>query len=158
MYDFDWKELYKLSNFVKKHLNESFPYITPVGEERFLENIKNGRLFGHVQCEIQVPEIFRENFCQVPSNLQEQKRFQRWHWPASESIRWIKSIFDSTSRMLISRYFLETGAVTTPSFIWIRGWCAKIIPLYSTLKQSASAILANLQRMLEERKRRESKH
>ena len=43
-----WK-LLKSENIVKKDLRESFPYKMRLREERFLENIKNGRLFRFVK-------------------------------------------------------------------------------------------------------------
>ena len=38
----------------------------PLTEERLLERIKSGSLFGYVQGDIEVPEILREAFANFP--------------------------------------------------------------------------------------------
>ena len=66
MYECEWWQLYKTDVVVKQHLRESFPYKTPLTEERLLEKIKNGSLFGYVQCDIEVPPALREKFANFP--------------------------------------------------------------------------------------------
>ena len=41
---------------VKSHLRKNFPYRRPLNEEGLLQGIIDGRLFGYVQCAIEVPE------------------------------------------------------------------------------------------------------
>ena len=59
MYECDWWKMYTTDNIVKQLLRESFPSKMPLREERLLENIKFGSLFGYVQCDIEVPENLR---------------------------------------------------------------------------------------------------
>ena len=47
---------YKTTKCVKEHLRESFPYKRTLREERLLEQTRSGKLFGYVQCDIEVPE------------------------------------------------------------------------------------------------------
>ena len=56
-------------HIVKQHLRESFRYIILLKEERLLENIERGLLFGYVQCDIEVPGNFRDNFSNCPPIL-----------------------------------------------------------------------------------------
>ena len=48
MYEGDWWKTYKSDFIVKQHLRESFPYKMRIREERLLQNIKSGSLFGYV--------------------------------------------------------------------------------------------------------------
>ena len=52
--------------FVKQRLRESFPYIRSLREERLLENVKNGSLFGYVECDIEVNDKLRGTFAELP--------------------------------------------------------------------------------------------
>ena len=48
------------STCVAEHLRESFPYKRPLREETLLEQIRSGKLFGYVQCDIEVSEELME--------------------------------------------------------------------------------------------------
>ena len=54
--------LYKTTTCVKERLRESFPYKRPLKEESLLEQIRSGKFFGYVQCDIEVPEELKKNF------------------------------------------------------------------------------------------------
>ena len=56
-----WR-LYKTSNAVKQHIRQHFPYRCSLAAEQLLEEIKKGKLFGYVQCDIELPENLRGNF------------------------------------------------------------------------------------------------
>ena len=43
-----------------EHLKESIPYKRPLREESLLVQIRSGKLFGYVQCDIEVPEELKE--------------------------------------------------------------------------------------------------
>ena len=50
----------------EERLRESFPYVCPLREERLLEQIRSGKLFGYVQCDIEVPKELKKNFANFP--------------------------------------------------------------------------------------------
>ena len=54
----EWWRLYKTSKTVKQYIREHFPYTRSLAAEQLLEEIKEGKLFGYVQCDIEVPENF----------------------------------------------------------------------------------------------------
>ena len=55
MWECEWGNLYKTTTCIKERLRESFPDKRPLREERLLEQIGSGELFGYVQCDIEVP-------------------------------------------------------------------------------------------------------
>ena len=63
MWECEWWRLYKTNNTVKQHIREHFPYRRSLAAEQLLEEIKKGKLFGYVQCDIEVPENFEIKIC-----------------------------------------------------------------------------------------------
>ena len=59
-------EMYKTTNAVKQHIKEHFPYRRSIAAELLLEEIKEGKLFGYVQCDIEVPEKLRSKLFNFP--------------------------------------------------------------------------------------------
>ena len=60
MWECEWWSLYKTDAPVRSYLRANFPYKCPLSEEQLLEQIIGGRLFGYVQCDIEVPEHLRD--------------------------------------------------------------------------------------------------
>ena len=58
--------LYKTTTCFKEHLRESFPYKRPLREEGLLEQMGSGKLFGYVQCVIEVFKELKKNFANFP--------------------------------------------------------------------------------------------
>ena len=54
--------LSKTDASVRSHLRENFPYKRPLSEEQLLGRIIDGKLFGYVQCDIEVPDHLRRFF------------------------------------------------------------------------------------------------
>ena len=65
---------YKTTTCVKEPLRESFSYKRPLREERLLEQGLSGKLFGYVQCDIEMPEELRKDFANFPPFFQNYKR------------------------------------------------------------------------------------
>ena len=58
MWEYEWCRVYKTTNFVKQHIREHFPCRRSLADGQLLEEIKEGKLSGYVQCDIEVPENF----------------------------------------------------------------------------------------------------
>ena len=63
MRECEWWRLYKTTNTVKQHIREYFPYRRSLAAEQLLEEIKEGKLFGYVLCDIEVPVKFEIKIC-----------------------------------------------------------------------------------------------
>ena len=70
MWECEWWRLYKTTNTVKQHIREHFPYRRSLAAQELLEEIKKGKFFGHVQCDIEGPEILRSKFDNSPPIFQ----------------------------------------------------------------------------------------
>ena len=62
----EWWSLNRTDAQVKSYLRAIFPYKRPLSEEQLLQGIIDGRLFGYVQCVIEVPEHLRDYFSNFP--------------------------------------------------------------------------------------------
>ena len=85
----------------------------PLREEKVLEIIKSGSLFGYVQCNIELPENLREaftNFSPIFNNINVGRIDIR---PFMEEYAEKEKLLIQPRRMLISIYFLENGATNT---------------------------------------------
>ena len=66
MWECEWWRLYKTTTNAKLHIRENFPYRRSLTEQQLIEEIKKGKIFGYVQCDIEVPENLREIFANFP--------------------------------------------------------------------------------------------
>ena len=66
LWECEWWRLYKTASPVKSYLRANFHYKRPLNEEQLLQRITDGRLFGYVQCDIEVPEHLRDYFSTFP--------------------------------------------------------------------------------------------
>ena len=66
MWECEWRRLYKTTNIVKQHMRENFPYRHLLARVQLLEEIKEGKLFSYVQCDIEVPKKLRSKFNKFP--------------------------------------------------------------------------------------------
>ena len=57
-----WCSLYKGDKSIRSQLRENFPYRRPLSEEQLLQGSIDGRLFGYVQRDFDVPEHLRDFF------------------------------------------------------------------------------------------------
>ena len=65
MWECEGWRLYKTNNNVKKHFRENFLYRRSLAAEE-LKEMKNRKIFGYVQCYVEVPQILRAIFTFFP--------------------------------------------------------------------------------------------
>ena len=70
MWECDWWRLYKTTNTGRQHIRKHFPYRRSLAAEQLLEEIKEGKLFGYVQCDNEVKENLRSKFGNFPPILE----------------------------------------------------------------------------------------
>ena len=70
MWECEWWRLYKTTNTVKQHIRKHFPYRRSLAAEQLLEEIKEGKFFEYVQCDVEVPENLRSKFANFPPTFE----------------------------------------------------------------------------------------
>ena len=62
MRECEWWYLVQKNSLLKKHVRKNVPYKLPLGSETLLMRIQEEKVFGHVECDLEVPEELRERF------------------------------------------------------------------------------------------------
>ena len=88
-----------------------------MSEEGLLQEIKDGRLFGYVQCDIEVPEHLRDYFSNFPPIFKSTavSRVDIGNLMILYAEK--ENITVQPRRVLISSFILTNGTILTPLFL-----------------------------------------
>ena len=110
MWECDWWESFKTNKKIKIHVRTRFPNRRPLSRDSLLAKIKDGSLFGYVQCDLVVPDA---NFPPIFKNT-EVGRDDIGDYMKNYAIE--NEMLKHPQGMLISSFKLENGTVITPLF------------------------------------------
>ena len=113
MWECEWWSLYRTTTCVKEHLRESFPYKRALREESLLEQIRGGKLFGYVQCDIEVPEELKKKFAKFPPIFKNTNVGRHDNGSLMKDYAEKEELLRQPQKMLISSCFLENGTLIT---------------------------------------------
>ena len=94
-------------------MTESFPNKRPLREESLLEQIRSSKLFGYVQCDIEVPEELKEKFANFPPIFENTNVGRHDIGSLMKDYAEKEGLLSRPRKMLISSYFLENGTLIT---------------------------------------------
>ena len=118
MWECEWWRLYKTGTSVKEHIREMFPYRRSLTEYQLLEKMKSGKLFGYVQCDIEVPNKLKPHFANFPplfkNTLVDRKDFGKLMKQYAEE----EGLMFQPQKMLISSFKLQNGTLITPLLLF----------------------------------------
>ena len=100
---------------VKSHLRENFPYRRPLSEEQLLQGIIDGRFFGSIQRDIEVPEHLRSYFPNFPLIFKNTVVSKEDIGILMREYAKKENIMPQPRRMLISSFILLNGTIITES-------------------------------------------
>ena len=118
MWECEWWNLYKTTTCVKQHLRESFPYKRPLREESLFAQIRSRKLFGYVQCDIEVPEELKEKFANFPPIFKNTNVGRHDIGTLMKDYAEREGLLCQTRKMLILSFFLENGPLITPLLLF----------------------------------------
>ena len=118
MWEGEWWKLYKTTTSVKEHLREAFPYKTPLKEESLLEQIRSGKLFSYVQCDIELPEELKEKFANFPPIFKNTNVGRHDIGLLMRDYAEKEGLLPQPRKMLTSSYSLENGTLITPLLLF----------------------------------------
>ena len=81
--------------------------------------MKDGMLFGYVQCDIEVPENLRKSFENFPPIFKNTMVARNDIGDFMKEYADKEGIMSQPRKMLISSYILQNGALITPLFLFI---------------------------------------
>ena len=99
-------------------MRESFPYKRPLREENPLEQIRSGKLFGYVQCDIEVPEELKKKFANFPPIFKNTNVGRHDKGSLTKDYAEKKGLLCQSRKMLTSSFFLENGTLITPLLLF----------------------------------------
>ena len=119
MWECEWWNLYKTTTCVKEHyLRGSFPYKRPLREESLLKQVRSGKCFGYVQCDIEVPDELKKKFAIFPPICKNTNVGRRDIGSLMQDYAEKEGLLCQPRKMLISSYFLENGTLITPLLLF----------------------------------------
>ena len=118
MWECEWWRLYKTTNTVKQHIRELFRYRRSLAAEQLLEEIKEGKLFGYVQCDIEVPENMRSKFVNFPPIFKNALVSKIDIGDLMNNYAEEERLLSQPRKMLISSLTLPNGTVITPLLLF----------------------------------------
>ena len=118
MWECEWWRLYKTTNIVEKHSPEHFPHRRSLATEQLLEEIKKGKLFGYVQCDIEVPENLRANFANFSPMFKNTLVSKNDIGDSMKNYAEEERLLSQPQKMLISSFTLQKGTLITPLLIF----------------------------------------
>ena len=108
---------YKTTNTGKHYIRKHFPYRRSLAAEQLLDETKEGKLFGYVQCDIEVPENLRSIFVTFPPV------FKNPSVSKSDTGDLMKNyaaerLLSQPRKTLISVFTLQNGTFITPLLLF----------------------------------------
>ena len=123
MCECEWWRLYKTTNTVKQHIREHFPYRRSLAAEQLLEEIKKGKLFGYVQCDIEVPENLRSRFVKFPRTFKNTLVSKSDIGDLMKKYAEDERVLSQPQKMLTIGFTLQSGTIITPLLLFYLQLC-----------------------------------
>ena len=114
VWECEWWSLYKTDASVKSHLRKNFPYRRSLTEEGLLQGNFDGRHFGYVQCDIEMPEHLRDYFSNFPPILKNAAVNRVVNGNLMKQYAEKENIMVSPKRVLIPSLILTNGNIKIP--------------------------------------------
>ena len=118
MWKCNWCELYRTDVTVKINLRANFPYQRPLSEERLMQKIRSGKLFGYVQWNLKVPEHLKAYFANFPPIFKNTVVSRIDIGNLIEEYAEREGFLLQPRRMLISSFHLKIGTIITPLLLY----------------------------------------
>ena len=109
-----WLKVRSNSDNAKDFMNEFFPFSRPMSETTLLTKIRNGSVFGVVDCELEVPSHLYNKFKKFPpifKNVEVSRNDIGLHM---QEFAIENKLLSQPRRMLISSMKLDKGPIITP--------------------------------------------
>ena len=116
----EWWRLYKTTNTVKEHIREHFPYRLSLAAEQLLEEMKKGKLFGYVQCDIEIPDNVKSKFDNFPPIFKNTIDRKSENGDLMKNYAEEERLVSQPREVLVetSSFTLQNGTLTTPLLLF----------------------------------------
>ena len=118
MWECELWRLHKTTNTSKQHIRKHFPYRRSLAAEQLLEQIKEGKLFGYMQCDIEVPEKLRSKSVNFPPIFKNTLVSRSDIGDLMKNYAKEERLMSQPRKMLISIFTLQNGTLITPLLLF----------------------------------------
>ena len=118
LWECEWWRLYRTINTVKQHIQEHFLYRRSLAAEQHLEEIKKRKLFGYVQCVIEVLENLKAVFANFPPIFKNALVNKSDIGDLMKNYAEEERLLSQPRKMLISSFRLQNGTLIVPLLLF----------------------------------------
>ena len=114
IWECNWSETLQGDESVKIHVRKNFSFKLPLTQKSLLAKIREDKLFGYVQCDLEVPDGSKYKLSNFP------RVFKNFNVSRADIGNYMRDyaidndLLKQPQRMLISSFKLENGTVITP--------------------------------------------
>ena len=112
-----WR-LYKTTNTVEQHIREHFPYRRSLATVQLLEEIKGGKLFGNLQCDIEVPANLRSKLVKFPPIIKNTLISKSDIGDLMTNYAEEERLLSQPRKIMISSFTILNGTLLTPLLLF----------------------------------------
>ena len=116
MWECSWWDQFKNNVDVKNHVRTHFPFKRPLSANSLVQNIRNEKMFGYVQCDLSVPDEFKAKFSNFPPIFKNIDVSRNDIGEYMKTYAEENDLLKQSQRMLISSFKLTNGTLITPLF------------------------------------------
>jgi hypothetical protein len=128
---------------MKDYITSKYPKKWPIGEKRLIEKIRQGRAFGIVECDIEVPESLKSHFAAFPPSFKNTVVTRKHLSPRMLEYAEENSIMTKGRRLLVSSMTGEKIMLASPILLWYLRNGLEITKIHSFIEYTPSTSFLN---------------
>ena len=117
-----WR-LYKTTNSLEQHIEERLPHRRSLTAEQLLEELKKGKLFAYMQCDLGVHENLRSNFDNFSPMFKNTLVSKNDIGDLMKNRAKEGRLLSQHRKMLISNFTLQNGTINFPLLLFYLQLC-----------------------------------
>ena len=116
MWECEWWQSFKTNEKIKNYILSNFPYKRPLSTDSLLEKIRDGSLYGYIQCDLVVPDELKAKFSNFPPIFKNTEIGSNDIGEYMKKYAIENDLLKHPQRMLISGFKQENCSIITPLF------------------------------------------
>ena len=116
MWECSWWDQFKNNVGLKNHVRTHFPFKRPLSTNSLVQNIRNEKMFGYVQCDLSVPDELKAKFSNFPPIYKNIDVYRNDIGEYMKTYAEENDLLKQSQRKLISSFKLTNGTLITPLF------------------------------------------
>ena len=116
MWECEWWQNFKTNEKTKNHIRSNFSYKRTLSTDFLLEKIRDGSLYGYIQCDLVVPDELKATFPNFPPIFKNTEVGRNDIGEYMQNYAIENDLLKHPQRMLIFSFKLENGSIITHLF------------------------------------------